>query len=158
MIFRDWKIADVPAFHAICSAPAVMQFVGDGTPWSRDRAEQFITRVIEMTRKLGFCQWPVIEKSRLVLIGFCGLVPADDGAEIGWRLAQECWGQGLATEAARAVIDHGFKTLDFPRIFATVQAANVASIRVAEKLGMTLASRFERNGRETFRYSVERLS
>jgi RimJ/RimL family protein N-acetyltransferase len=156
LTFRDWSLADVPAFDAICSDPNVMQFVGDGTPWSLERTEQFIFRAIEMSQSLGFCQWPVIETSRSVLIGFCGFVPADDGAEVGWRLSKDCWGRGLATEAARAVITYGFETMEFSRIVATVQSANRASIRIAEKLGMTLESCFQRHGRETSLYSMTR--
>ena len=59
------------------------------------------------------------------------------------------------TEGARAVLKHGIETLGFQRVIATVQAANVASIRVIEKLGMTLVERFDRDGQEVLVYSVD---
>lgn len=156
LIFRDWTAADLEPFHALCADPSVMQFVGDGEPWSWERTEQFLARAREMSQTLGFCQWPLIHKPGSAVIGFCGFVPTSDGAEIGWRLAPEYWCRGLATEAAHAVLKHGFETLGFQRIVATVQSPNLASIRVMEKLGMQPESRFHRNGREVILFSITR--
>lgn len=156
LVFRDWTASDLEPFQLLCADPNVMEFVGDGTPWSRERSEQFVARACEMSRTHGFCQWPIIFKPCSTLIGFCGFVPASDGAEIGWRLAKERWGQGIATEAARAVLRHGFETLEFKRIIATVQSANRASIRVVDKLGMQAESTFHRSGREVILYSIHR--
>ncbi len=152
--FREWEVADVEAFHAICSDPDVMQFVGNGVSWSWEQTEQFVLRNCEMSRSLGFCQWPVISKEDGTLIGFCGFVPADQGAEIGWRLAKAYWGRGLATEAARVVLKHGFETLGFQHIIATVQSSNRASIRVVEKLGMHAEGCFSRHGREILQFAI----
>lgn len=156
LMFRDWQASDLEPLHSICCDPSVMQFVGDGEPWSRERTEQFIVSAREMSRTLGFCRWPVIDKSCSALIGFCGFIPASDGAEIGWRLAQASWGRGLATEAARAVLQFGFETLRFQRVIATVQSPNRASIRVVEKLGMQRESSFLRNGREVILFSIHK--
>lgn len=154
LMFRDWTATDLEPFHSICADPSVMKFVGDGVPWSLERTEEFIVRAGEMSRTLEFCRWPVIYKPGSAVIGFCGFVPASDGAEIGWRLAKASWGQGLATEAARAVLRHGFEILGFQRIIATVQSLNRASIRVVEKLGMKAESSFHRNGREVVLFSI----
>jgi RimJ/RimL family protein N-acetyltransferase len=154
LVFRDWEPADLEAFHAICTDPSVMQFVGDGEPWSWERTWQFVGQAREMSKAVGFCQWPVIYKPNSTVIGFCGLVPASDGAEIGWRLAKEYWGRGLATEAASAVLKHGFETLGLQRIIATVQLPNRASIRVVEKLGLKAESNFRRTGRELILFSI----
>lgn len=62
LIFRDWTVADLEPFHSLCADPSVMQFVGDGEPWSLERADQFIARACEMSQTLGFCQWPMIHK------------------------------------------------------------------------------------------------
>jgi ribosomal-protein-alanine N-acetyltransferase len=131
-----------------------MQFVGDGQPWSRERTLRFIEQATEMSNRLGYCQWPLIHKADSTLIGYCGFVESDGRAEIGWRLAPAYWEQGLATEAARCALDYGFEVLGFRNVFATVQASNQPSIRVVEKLGMKLESRFERSGREVLVYSV----
>ncbi len=152
LAFREWRSGDVVPFHVICSDPQVMQFVGDGGVWSIERTEQFIGDAADMARNHGYCQWPLLYKPDGKMIGYCGLVKAADGIEIGWRLAPGYWGQGLATEAARCVLSHGFEKLGCHQVRATVQAANVASIRVIEKLGMTRIHRFERDGRHVFAY------
>lgn len=158
LAFREWNEDDLDRFHAICSDQRVMQHVGDGRVWSRERTGQFIHAAAESFRQHGYCQWPLIHKADRRLIGYCGFVNTESTPEIGWRLAPEYWGQGLATEAAQAVFKHGMATLGFQRVIATVHAANVASIRVIEKLGMTLVKRSDRDGREVMLYSTDASS
>lgn len=153
LIVRGWKPGDVEAFYAICSDPAVMRFVGDGTPWSRERTQAFLDRATAMMQARGFCQWPVVRKGEGELVGFCGFVPCEEGAEIGWRLAPTMWGRGFATEAARAVLQYGFDLFGFPRVLATVQPSNSASVRVIEKLGLSYREARFRQGREIHVYS-----
>jgi [ribosomal protein S5]-alanine N-acetyltransferase len=154
LIFHDWQDADGEPFHAICSDPAVMQFVGDGEPWPREKTKRWLKDSIETAQQHGYCRWALVLKETSALIGFCGFVPAGDDVEIGWRLARGCWGQGLATEAARAALQHGFKVLGFRRVIALVQSPNLASQRVCEKLGMTFDHTVERHGRELRVYSI----
>ena len=155
LAFRKWNDDDLDRLHAICSKPQVMQFVGDGQVWAKDRTLEFIRSATEMFLEHGFCQWPLTHKADGKLIGYCGVVKSDDALEIGWRLAPEYWGRGLATEAARAILNHNIRKLGFQRLIATVQAMNMASIRVIEKLGMTLADTFDRDGRKVLFYSVD---
>ena len=61
--------------------------------------------------------------------------------ELGWRLARDAWGRGLATEAATAARDHAFATLGLPELISIIHPDNTRSRRVATKLGMTLAER-----------------
>jgi RimJ/RimL family protein N-acetyltransferase len=60
----------------------------------------------------------------------------DRRAELGYWLAADAWGRGIATEATRALVDFGFRELALARIYAHVFAGNAASMRVLEKLGM----------------------
>lgn len=73
-------------------------------------------------------------------VGWILLIPCEDvgqETEIGWRLRPEVWGRGYALEAARPVVDHAFRTLVLERLIAAdIDSRNLASIRVAEKLGM----------------------
>jgi RimJ/RimL family protein N-acetyltransferase len=90
-----------------------------------------------------------------IACGSIGVFPQTDvhrkNAEMGYWLAEEYWGKGIMTEAARQVIEHGFKTFDITRIFARPYAYNEASCRVLEKAGMKLEARFSgtifKNGR-----------
>lgn len=134
-IFRNWSEADFQQFHVICSDPAVMQFVGDGEPWSEEKTKLWIESSIETAQTHGYCRWVLIQKQTFELIGFCGFVPTNSGPEIGWRLAKRFWGQRLVTEAATAVLKHGFDRLGFQRVIA-----NAVYIPLVEEPG--LAQRF----------------
>ena len=90
----------------------------------------------------GFGLWAaeLLDDGRMV--GFVGLsipgfLPAVlPAVEVGWRLASDVWGRGLATEGGRAGIEWGFGGLGLDRIISIIDPGNVASVRVAEKLGM----------------------
>ena len=90
----------------------------------------------------GYAFWPVEVIGGAPFIGMVGLSNPDFTApflpavEIGWRLAAEHWGRGYATEAARAVVAHGFERLGLDEIVSFTTTANVRSRRVMEKLGM----------------------
>jgi RimJ/RimL family protein N-acetyltransferase len=77
-----------------------------------------------------------------MFLGYAGIMPSRPGhplgphVEIGWRLMRSAWGQGYATEAARAVRDYAFNTLGLQRLIAMIDPSNLASIRVAKKIGM----------------------
>jgi RimJ/RimL family protein N-acetyltransferase len=63
-------------------------------------------------------------------------IPSHQIFEIGWRLAHSAWGQGLATESARAVTRYAFETLNLPSLVSFTVPANLRSRRVMEKIGM----------------------
>lgn len=152
LLIRNWTDLDREPLHAICSDTAVMQFVGDGSVWSRDRVEVFIDQNRRFLNASGYCQWAVELRDTRQLAGFCGFVPRSTGAEMGWRLAAEFHGRGLGTEMARAVLDYGVRRLQLTDFYLIVQAANRASFRLAEKIGCTMGPAFLRNGRAVIRF------
>jgi RimJ/RimL family protein N-acetyltransferase len=153
----NWSLTDCPRMHRICSDPQVMRFVDHGQTWSAQRTRQFVDREMACAQQHGYCRWAVHHKQDCVLIGFTGFVPAVDGVEIGWRLAADYWGRGLATEAAKTALRYAMETLNVARISATVQSQNLASIRVIEKAGMQQVSEFQRGHRRLLRYSTSRF-
>lgn len=150
--FRPWRPEDLADFHAINSDSQVMHYVGDGVPWTEQRSSEFIEASLAMAERCGYCQWPLIYKSDNCFIGFCGFVEGQP-PEIGWRISPGYWGKGLATEAAKAVLNHALEVLHIRQMKATVQTANVASVRVIQKLGMSVQQSFDRDGREVAVYS-----
>lgn len=154
LIFRNWTTADLERFHAICSDPSVMRFVNDGQTWPEARTKLWIEESMQTARKHGFSKWALIHKQTSELIGYCGYRPTDDGPEIGWRLAKQFWGMGLATEAATAALEYGFANLGFQRIIAQVNSMNRPAIRVCEKLGMKFDHSLVRDGRIVLVYSI----
>jgi RimJ/RimL family protein N-acetyltransferase len=139
----------------------VIRYIGDGAPWSEDRARQFVARQMAFERARGFCLWkllPRLPEHRGDLIGFCGLqpLPETEEIEIGWWLARAWWGRGLATEAARAALRDGFERVGLERIVAIAQPANTASIRIMQKLGMRFERMTASRGIAVVMYAVRR--
>ena len=94
----------------------------------------------------GFGLWVAERKSDGAFVGRVGLLHPEGwpGTEVAWTLARQYWGQGYATEAARASIDYGFQNLSAAKLISMIDAGNRASRRVAERLGYT------KNGQASF--------
>jgi RimJ/RimL family protein N-acetyltransferase len=99
-------------------------------PYRVEDAEEFIAAANRKEAEAHFA----ITLDR-TLIGVCGLDPRQDGPEIGYWLGVDYWGQGYATEAARALIDHAFGELGHEALQAGARVSNPASRRVLEKCG-----------------------
>lgn len=118
----------------------VMRF-GDGAQ-TKEWVQAWLRTCLEhYYQTWGFGPYAVVEQSSQGVIGYCGLfffpdVGGQAEVEIGYRLARSAWGNGYATEAARAVRDFAFTTLSLRRLIAMIDPSNLASIHVAEKIGM----------------------
>jgi RimJ/RimL family protein N-acetyltransferase len=140
LVLRHFRISDLEAMLILFGDAEVMRY-GDGAQspqWVRSWLRR---RLDEAHQHSGIGPWAVIEKASSETIGYCGLFyfPDINGqaeTEIGYRLARPFWGRGYATEAARAVRDYAFSTLGISRLITIIDPHNVASIRVAEKIGM----------------------
>jgi RimJ/RimL family protein N-acetyltransferase len=121
--------------------------------WSRREAEEVAATQVEHWRRHGFGWRAAVEKATGQLIGFAALNFAGEGTvdldasefEIGWWLDPAVWGRGFAREGARAIRDEAFTELAAPSIVARIQPGNVASVRVAEAVGLMFD--FETRGR-----------
>jgi RimJ/RimL family protein N-acetyltransferase len=154
LVLRRLTRDDLDELARISANPETRHFMWSGT-LSRERTAHNIREwTREYERGLGLLA--VVYRPEGRLIGQCGLEEEGDLFELGYMLDGGYWGKGLATEAARAVLEHGFGTLELPRIWATAMAENAASRRVMEKLGMTF-ERFEQHaeGVEVF-YAISR--
>jgi len=145
---RTWQMDDLPSIIDFCSDPEVMKYVGDGHPWSDAECHDFLEQEIRHQQQHGFCRWAVVEQRAGPVIGFCGFVSTGHAVEMGWRLAANAWGRGLASEAAAAILRYGTGTLRLSPILATVQPDNRASLRLAEKIGFRETGRDARDGRQ----------
>jgi len=117
----------------------VMRF-GDGVQ-TKEWVDDWLRRCIENYQTCGFGAYAVVEQSSGEVIGYCGLfyfadVNGRSEIEIGYRLRRSVWRRGYATEASRAVRDHAFNKLSIKRLIAIIDPSNVASIHVAQKIGM----------------------
>jgi len=109
--------------------------------FSREQTAMFLEKVRGRDRAGLPSQFAVVLRDSERLIGYCGFfaqtVDGVEELEIAYRLDPSCWGQGLGTEAARAVRDYAFTQLQLSRVISLIHPDNVASRRVAEKNGMT---------------------
>jgi RimJ/RimL family protein N-acetyltransferase len=76
--------------------------------------------------------------------------------EVGWDLHPSVWGQGLATEGARAALGYGFEAVGLERIISTARADNAASRRVMEKCGLAFQEEFTHKGALVAWYAIDR--
>lgn len=139
LILHPRSMDDFEACLAMDRAPGVVDFIAG--PWDDpDRHRAFIRERINQDYQDGLGYWSIFAKTDPAkFIGWILLIPEDGTGpeiEIGWRLHPDYWGQGMAFEAARAVLDHGLDHLGLPRIVAAINPGNGASRKLAERLGM----------------------
>ncbi len=140
LLLRELEPSDASALHPVFSDLRATRFtlrinseVAETLAWIEAIRKNYIKR--------GFSVWAVVRKNDNILLGYCGCsiiqLHGKEQCEVGYRIIPSCWGQGFATEALFASIDYAFAKLSFTRLVALIQPGNIASIRVAEKAGMT---------------------
>jgi RimJ/RimL family protein N-acetyltransferase len=109
--------------------------------------------------------WATIHKGSGRFIGRCGLLPwkieGQNEVEAAYTISREFWGQGLGTEAAQGILNYGFETLNLNRLICLIDPENIASQRVAEKIGMSLEKRvdgIDGDNLPTLIYSITRMN
>jgi RimJ/RimL family protein N-acetyltransferase len=144
LILRRWLPEDRAPFAALNADPRVMEF--QTSLLSRDQSDAFVNRIEEHFLEHGFGLFAAeLQPSTTGLgrfIGFIGLqipgfeAPFTPCVEIGWRLAADVWGQGLATEGARGVLKHSFEVIGLEEVVSFTAVINTRSQRVMQKIGM----------------------
>lgn len=146
LALRAWREEDQPAFAAMNADPRVMEFFP--APLTDAESRDLLDRIREEMSTEGFGAYAAERLSDGELLGFTGLhrVTFDGGlqgqVELLWRLRHDAWGQGYATEAARACIAHAAK-LGIPELIAFTYVGNTRSLNVMKKLGMDCVGTFD---------------
>jgi RimJ/RimL family protein N-acetyltransferase len=143
---RAWRDDDASALGAINADPLVGRYLD--SPLDDDSGAAFLNRLREHWARHGWGHFALEERAPADaeprLLGFAGVAYPTFMAElahrpeIGWRLDSAVWGRGFATEAARAARAHAFEQLGLDELIAIIHPDNARSLRVAEKLGMTI--------------------
>jgi [ribosomal protein S5]-alanine N-acetyltransferase len=140
---RLHSASEIAALLDLWTDPDVTQFMGG--PRNREDLQADFQATLEAPERDAYDLWPLLERDTLRLVGHCGLLHKDvDGhgeIELVYVIAQSEWGQGYASEIAYALSQHAFKNLGLTRLVALIDPDNLASERVAAKIGM----RFERD-------------
>jgi len=143
LVIRPYREDDATALHDVFGSPEVMRWTP--SPPSKDVAEtaQRLTRTMAFTARQppGFGLWALELKTPSEFLGQVGLFPVEGKGpevEVAYELAPRVWGHGYATEAARALVEYGFRELGLGRIVALILPDNARSRNVASKCGMRL--------------------
>jgi len=156
LVLRTMLETDFEALHLIFTDPRVMAaFQHD--PLTHEEMQRWLQRNLDHQKQYGYGLFSVILKETGELIGDCGLeeMESEGGAELGYDFRSDFWNQGYATEAALAVRDYAYEVLHLPRLISLIRVGNLASRRVAEKVGMSLAEEFTRYGARYWRYALK---
>lgn len=134
---RCWRETDREVFAALHAHPEVMQDYGG--PLDRLESDKKFERYGAAFERHGFGRWAV-ETLGGEFLGYAGIMPSPPDhplgphVDIGWRLMRAAWGQGYATEAARAALHDAFTRCRIPEILAFTAAENLRSQAVIERL------------------------
>ena len=139
LVLRDWREDDIDDLLQVCGDPAVMATIGPVR--TRDEVAVLVGTLQECAASLGHTLWAMERCEDARVIGFTGLVRGQvpaiaDQLEIGWRLVRDCWGQGLACEAARASLAWARANRPGELVVAMTARNNVRSRALMERLGM----------------------
>lgn len=133
----------------------VIRYTGDIAFENSAAAEIFLQNYKDYER-FKMCRWAVIRRSDEAWLGWCGLkfLPDTNEVDLGYRFHQKFWNHGYATETASICIEYGFNKLSLDRIVGRAEIANIGSIRVLEKCGMTFIKHMSFHGNAGVEYEI----
>lgn len=154
---RQFVESDFGSFAEMCGDAEVKRYLGDGKPLSRIAAWFEMAAFLGHWALRGFGEWAAEEKSTGHFVGRIGLQRPEGwpGMEVGWMLHRAHWGKGFATEGAKAALDIAFTALGAERVISMIHPKNIASMRVAERIGERFSDRIVLNGRDRMIYSID---
>jgi len=155
LLIRTWEECDRSALEQMTGDADMMHYLTAGRVWSVDQINEFYQRQQNHQVRHNICMGVLATRDDDAAVGVAGLQPLDDGTfELGWWVWKAHWSQGYASEAGRALIQHARGVMQLAGVIAVIDPGNLASIRVAEKIGLrfqcqkpaceTLARRGER--------------
>jgi len=142
---RQWRKRDFPVFASINADPTVMEYYPNTL--SEEESNELAYKLQSLISERGWGFWAVEEKNGKDFIGFVGLhipkaeLPFTPCVEIGWRLDKSFWGNGYATEAAKAALNVAFEQLNLSEVYSFTSVGNARSRAVMERINMVNTSK-----------------
>ncbi len=141
LLLRPLTLNDLDDLYALYKEPNVRKYFPEGTLTYEETKEELEWIIDVYYGKYGYGLWATIYKETGEFIGRCGLLPwtieERQEVEVAYLLAERYWRQGLGTEVAQAIVQYGFEVLQMPRLICMMDKENVASVKVAENMGMS---------------------
>ena len=158
LVLRMLREEDFEQYAAMLADAEVSRYLGDGRPLSRADAWRQMAMILGHWQLKGYGMWALEEASTERLAGRIGFFNPEGwpGFELGWTLAREFWGRGYATEGARRALRYGFTELGRERVISLIRPDNLASVRVAERLGERLEGSTQLFSSEALVYGITR--
>lgn len=161
LLLLPWTEEYSADFARVCADPEAMRFISGGRPLADDDVRAIIHRTLAMWDQYGYRPWAAIDKQTGQWAGRIGLSlladwPGPDKWEVGFELAPEYWGLGLATEGARSAIRFGWSHTPLARIISVTAAGHRASRRVMEKCGLTFQAEGTFRTAQVAWYAIDR--
>lgn len=148
LVLRHQTLDDLDSLFALYCDPDVSQYIPDAPRNYEETREELEWHMNGHPKRPELGLWAAIHKETGKFIGRCGLLPwtidGQNEVEVAYLISKAYWRQGLGTEAAQAILDYGFEKLNLSRLVCLIDKENLASIKVAEKIGMT----FEKEGKD----------
>jgi ribosomal-protein-alanine N-acetyltransferase len=142
LVIRPYVESDADAFYVLTQDAGFRRFpITNYEQESVDSARDWIRAARAVyAQSGGLGKYAVIERESGAMIGMGGLTPwqheGEPMVDITYRLRESAWGQGLGLELARALIDHAFGPAGLDQVTATITPDNLASKKIAEKIGL----------------------
>jgi RimJ/RimL family protein N-acetyltransferase len=156
LILREILPADKAEMFELDSDPEVHKYLGNMPVKDIDQVREVIQFIRQQYIHNEIGRFAMIEKNTNKFIGWCGLKlfkePVNnhnDFYDLGYRLIKKYWGQGYATEASKAWLNHAFETMNLNKVYAMTDTRNLNSKKVLEKLGFSFVEKFDFMGDES---------
>lgn len=153
LILREILPTDVDGLFALDSDPEVHRYLGNTPVTTKAQVLEVIAFIRQQYTDNGIGRWAIIHKNTNEFIGWAGLKFVTEETnhhrhyyDLGYRLIQKYWGQGIATEAALLTLAYAFDTLNAPEVFAMADCDNIGSNKILEKVGLTRIETFPLDG------------
>ncbi|EIT87110.1 acetyltransferase [Fictibacillus macauensis ZFHKF-1] len=159
LLFRHYQDEDFDFLYSLVGNPEMVTYIGDGHPRDRIGAKKFLDWIYQTyNRSTHLGLMVLVRKEDGVSVGHAGIVPqiihGVEEFEIGYWIAKEYWGKGYATEAALALRNYGEMHVQKQRFISLIQPANIASQKVAKKIGMILEKELTIGNRPVYLFAT----
>jgi RimJ/RimL family protein N-acetyltransferase len=160
LVLRMLRESDMDSYAEMCGDAEAMRYIGDGHPLTRPMAWRRMAMMIGHWSLRGYGIWGAEERASGNLVGQVGFWNPEGwpGFEVGWSLRRCFWGRGYATEGARAALEFAFTQMGQPEVISLIHPDNIASIRVADRLGERLIGPIEVMEKSALLYRITRDS
>ncbi|PAX51033.1 GNAT family N-acetyltransferase [Brunnivagina elsteri] len=156
LILRGFEEKDLDAYAEMGGDSEVMRYIGTGQILSRSESWRNMAMILGHWQLRGYGMWAVEERQSGEMIGRVGCWQPEGwiGLEIGWTIRRAFWRQGFATEAGKIAIAYAFNELQETHVISLIHPENIASRRVAKKLGEKLQASTEVMGKEALVFGI----